>query len=410
MIDQPATLNRTLSFWQLTFYGVGTILGAGIYVLIGEVAVVAGMWTPLSFIMAALLAALTGLSFAELSSRFPLSAGEAVYVKQGFNNKWLSVTVGLAVVLTGIVSSATLVNGFVGYFRELANLPDIIVICVVCILLGVVAAWGIAESVKVAIVITIAEVLGLIAVVIVSLPAVMNRDVMSLAPQAMSDSSLWLGLLSGAGIAFYAFIGFEDMVNVAEEVKDVRRVMPRAIILTLVITSILYFVVAFVVIQAIPLAELKASEAPLAKVFYQATGSSNMISIIALFAVINGALIQVVMAARVLYGGGRQGWLPQVFAKVHKKTQTPLLATGLVTLLVLVFALWLPLGTLARLTSFIILVIFTVVNAALVRIKTRNNDSQADSRFYYVPIWVPIAGTISSALFVAINSVALLQN
>jgi APA family basic amino acid/polyamine antiporter len=86
MIDQPATLNRTLSFWQLTFYGVGTILGAGIYVLIGEVAAVAGMWTPLSFIMAALLAALTGLSFAELSSRFPLSAGEAVYVKQGLNS------------------------------------------------------------------------------------------------------------------------------------------------------------------------------------------------------------------------------------------------------------------------------------------------------------------------------------
>ncbi|MFQ3324217.1 MAG: APA family basic amino acid/polyamine antiporter [Pseudomonadales bacterium] len=109
------------------------------------------------------------------------------------------------------------------------------------------------------------------------------------------------------------------MVNVAEEVKYVRRVMPRAIVLTLVITSILYFVVAFVVIQAIPLAELKASEAPLAKVFYQATGSSSMISVIALFAVINGALIQVVMAVRGLYGGGRQGWLPKVFAKVHKK-------------------------------------------------------------------------------------------
>ncbi|MFQ3324216.1 MAG: APA family basic amino acid/polyamine antiporter [Pseudomonadales bacterium] len=144
--DQPATLPRTLSPWQLTFYGVGTILGAGIYVLIGEVAIVAGMWTPLSFIMTALLAALTGLSFAELSSRFPLSAGEAVYVKQGFNNKWLSVTVGLAVVLTGIVSSATRVNGFVGYFREFANLPDIIVICVVCILLGVAAARGVLRS------------------------------------------------------------------------------------------------------------------------------------------------------------------------------------------------------------------------------------------------------------------------
>ena len=408
MIDQPAPLKRTLSFWQLTLYGIGTVLGAGIYVLIGEVAGAAGLWAPVSFLLAALLAALTGLSFAELSSRFPFSAGEAMYVEQAFNRKRLSVTVGLAVVLTGIVSSATLVNGFVGYLREFVSTPDAIVLPLLCILIGMVAAWGIAESVKVAVTITIVEIIGLLAVIIVALPLAVNTEALTLTTHTMNGSSVWLGVISGAGIAFYAFIGFEDMVNIAEEVKNVRRVMPRAIILTIIVTALLYFAVALVVIKAMPLEELIATEAPLAKVFAKATGSSTFISVIALFAVINGALIQVVMAARVLYGGGQQGWLPKVLAKVNPKTQTPVLATGLVTLLVLIFALWLPLGTLARLTSFIILLIFTVVNVALVRIKTRADDSQEGIGFYHVPLWVPIAGAAASAVFAVINGVLLL--
>ena len=408
MTDQPAPLKRTLSFWQLTLYGIGTVLGAGIYVLIGEVAEAAGLWAPVSFLLAALLAALTGLSFAELSSRFPFSAGEAVYVERAFNRKRLSMTVGLAVVLTGIVSSATLVNGFVGYLREFVSTPDAIVIPLLCILLGVVAAWGIAESVRVAVTITIVEIFGLLAVIIVASPLAVNGEALTLTTHTLNGSSVWLGVLSGAGIAFYAFIGFEDMVNVAEEVKDVRRVMPRAIIVTIIVTALLYFAVALVVIKAMPLGELIATEAPLARVFAKATGSSTLISVIALFAVINGALIQVVMAARVLYGGGEQGWLPKVLAKVNPKTQTPVLATGLVTLLVLIFALWLPLGTLARLTSFIILLIFTVVNVALVRIKTRAVDTQEDIDFYHVPLWVPIAGTAASAVFAVINGVLLL--
>ena len=146
-------------------------------------------------------------------------------MEQAFNIKGLSITIALAVVLTGIVSSATLVNGFAGYFREFVSAPDVVMITLVCITLGIVAIWGIAESVNVAVAITLTELLGLIAVVIVALPAATNNEIVTAESQALQHPVFYFGILSGAGIEFYAFIGFEDMVNVAEEVKNVRHVL-----------------------------------------------------------------------------------------------------------------------------------------------------------------------------------------
>lgn len=418
MVENP-TLNRTLTLGPVVLYGVGTILGAGIYVLIGEVAAAAGLWAPASFLIAAGLAALTGLSFAELSNRYPVSAGEAVYVHQAFNRQMLSTVVGLLVVLTGIVSSATLANGFAGYLREFISVPDAIVISLVCIVLGGLAAWGIAQSVAVAAIITLAEVGGLIAVIVVALPdaisgAGMNGAGTGATLESFSTMAPWLGVLSGAGIAFYAFIGFEDMVNVSEEVKDVRRVMPRAILITLFISAFLYLAVAMVVVRAMPLSDLIGNEAPLAAVFGKATGgSAQVISVIALFAVLNGALIQVVMAARVLYGAANNAWLPSIFGQIYVRTQTPVVATVAVTAAILVFALWLPLGTLARLTSFIILIVFTMVNVALIKIKIADEselklETPDDEAIYRVPLSVPVVGAFSCASFVVVNLLALL--
>lgn len=417
MANTP-TLNRTLTLGPVVLYGVGTILGAGIYVLIGEVAAVAGILAPVAFFLAAGLAALTGLSFAELSNRYPVSAGEAVYVQQAFGLAKLSTLIGLMVVLTGIVSSATLVNGFAGYLREFITVPDVIVIPLVCVLLGGLAAWGIAQSVAVAAIITLAEVGGLIAVIVVALPDAIagvgsGGPSGSIGLTSLTDLAPWFGVLSGAGIAFYAFIGFEDMVNVAEEVKDVRRVMPRAILITLSIAAVLYIIVAVVVVRAMPLSVLAGNEAPLAAVFETATGgSAHVISVIALFAVLNGALIQVVMASRVLYGASNNGWLPAIFGRIYARTQTPIIATAVVTAAILIFALWLPLGTLARLTAFIILIIFSVVNVALVTIKKRDVselplDSPDTAAIYRVPMWVPVAGAFACAVFVVVNLLAL---
>jgi amino acid transporter len=395
----PSTeLRRSLSLTQITLYGLGTILGAGIYVLVGKVAGLAGLYAPVSFVVAAALAAMTGISYAELSARYPRSAGEAVYVQEGLHRRTLSVLVGFLIILTGVVSAATIANGFVGYLHVFAPVPDWLAITLLVLLLGALAAWGINESVMAASVITLVEVGGLILVLLVAgdslgeLPARLPE----LIPPA--DAGVWHGILLGAFIAFYAFIGFEDMVNVAEEVKNPTRMLPLAIIIAIVVSTILYLLVSLVAVLALPPAELAQSRAPLALIYERATGSAPvLISLISIFAVVNGALIQIIMAARVLYGMSREGWLHGAFGRVHPRTQTPLLSTMLVTLVVLILALWLPLVTLAKATSFIILVVFALINLALVRIKRREPRPNGIKVY---PVWIPVAGFVSTTAFV----------
>ena len=213
-----------------------------------------------------------------------------------------------------------------------------------------------------------------------------------------ADAGVWRGILLGAFLAFYAFIGFEDMVNVAEEVKDPGRNLPRAILLTLAIATLLYMLVAVAAVLALPAAELAHSDAPFALLYTRATGRPpTAISVISLFAVVNGALIQIIMASRILYGMSREGWLHAALGRVHPVRRTPLLATALVTLAVLALALWLPLVTLARATSFITLVAFSLINLALLRIK-RRTPRVAGAPCY--PLWVPLIGFLTSSGFV----------
>jgi amino acid transporter len=405
---QAAELKRSLSLVQITLYGLGTILGAGIYVLVGKVAGLAGLYAPVSFVVAAALAALTGMSYAELSARYPRSAGEAVYVQEGLRRRWLSVLVGLLIILTGVVSAATIANGFVGYLHVFVPVPDWIAITLLVLLLGALAAWGISESVMAASVITLVEVGGLILVLLVAgdslgeLPARLPE----LIPPV--DVGVWHGILLGAFIAFYAFIGFEDMVNVAEEVKNPTRILPLAIIIVIVVSTILYLLVSLVAVLALPPAELAQSRAPLALIYEHATGSAPLlISFISIFAVVNGALIQIIMAARVLYGMSREGWLHSAFGKVHPVRQTPLLATAVTTATVLCLALWLPLVTLAKATSFIILVVFALINLSLVRIK-RKHPRPEGIRVY--PAWIPLAGFLTATSFVLFQFYQLIGN
>jgi amino acid transporter len=210
----------------------------------------------------------------------------------------------------------------------------------------------------------------------------------------------------GAFMAFYAYIGFEDMVNVAEEVKEPQRTLPLAILLALAISTLLYFLVSLVATLSIPVEALVRSDAPLALIYQSATGREPvLITQIALVAVVNGALIQIIMAARVFYGMAAQGWLPAVFsglARVHAITRTPLLATGLVTTVVLVMALWLPLLTLARITSFIVLLVFALVNLALLVIKRRNPRPVGVSVY---PLWLPALALLMTVLLLGLELV-----
>lgn len=395
---RPATtLRRSLGLPLLTLYGLGTTIGAGIYVLIGRVAARAGLYAPVSFLLAALMVLLTALTFAELSSRYPKSAGEAVYVKEAFGAQTLAMLVGLLVVFNGIVSSAALANGFVGYFQTFVAIPEWAIILGVVALIVLLSCWGIGESVTAAAVVTIIEIGGLMLIVWAGGDGLVKlADSPSLVVPPFSTGA-WAGILGGSFLAFYAFIGFEDMVNVAEEVKNVRRTLPIAIVLTLAITTLIYVLVALVAVTAVPLDELSASAAPLALIFESRTGmSGSVISLIGILAVLNGALIQIIMASRVLYGMSRQGWLPGALGNLNARTQTPVIATFVVGAVVTILALGFAIDILAQSTSLIMLTIAVLVNGSLWRIKlSRPVPPDAVG----VPIWVPVLGLVISIVF-----------
>jgi amino acid transporter len=398
---QHTSLKRTLSLPLVTFYGLGNILGAGIYVLVGKVVAHAGMFAPLSFLVAALLACLSAFAYAELAARFPLSAGEAVYVQEGIGIQSVSALVGLLIILAGIVSAATILRGFTGYLQVFLPVHDVAALLVLVMLLGGLAAWGISESVRVAALITVIEIMGLLLIIGVAAPGVAQAQPVAADFSSLLEIGTWQGIFVGGFLAFYAFIGFEDMVNVAEEVQQPRRNLPRAILIALAVSSLLYFLVALVAVTSVPGEQLAASDAPLAFLYAYVTGREPvLITIISMFAVINGALIQIIMASRVCYGMGRKRWLPAVFAQVHTVTRTPVIATLSVALLVFTMALWLPLETLARATSYFLLLVFSLINLSLWRLK-RNRPHPAG--VICVPRWVPLTGFIASTLFVGIQ-------
>jgi amino acid transporter len=360
--SQPAVaLQRRLSLPLLVLYGIGITIGAGIYVLIGAVAGHAGSYAPWSFVLAAVVMAFTVGSYAELTTRFSVSAGEAAYVRAAFRSRAASTLTGLLTIVIGIVSSAAVALGAAGYIAQFTDLPPSAVVALLLAVLGAVAAWGILESVLLASLFTLIEAGGLIAIIVAGL-----HSGLPLAG-ALSVPPLDFGTLSGIGyaslLAFFAFIGFEDLANVVEEAKVPHRDIPRAMVLTLVISTVLYVAVAAIAVAAVPVAELAASPAPLSLVFRTLAGvSPATISAIAIVATLNTILAQMTMAARVIYGLAKQGDLPGFAGRVHPKTATPLIATALIVAATLALALLVPFERLAEGTSLATLVVFALVN------------------------------------------------
>lgn len=402
--SQPA-LKRSLGLGLISLYGLGNILGAGIYVLVGKVVGVAGVHAPLAFLIAALVATLSAFTYGELAARHPVSAGEAVYVDAAFGVAAISLAVGLLIALAGTVSAATLVRGFVGYLHVLVQLPEFLVMALLVLALGAVAAWGIVESARAAALFTLIEIGGLLLVVYVAresfaaLPA--QAGTILLPPSAAA----WQGTMLAAFLAFYAFIGFEDMVNVAEEVEHPERNLPLGILIALVISTSLYLIVVLAAQLSVSAEDLGQSDAPLALVYATVTGGSpTVISLIGLFAVVNGALIQLIMASRILYGMSARGWLPGFLSRVNPATRTPVAATAVVSLIVLVLALWVPLVGLAGATSALILIVFAMVSVALIRLKRRDPDPPGIKT---IPTWVPATAALASVLLLAVQARSL---
>ena len=396
-LSTQTELKRSLSLWLVTFYGLGTIIGAGIYVLIGEVAAVAGYAAPLAFVLAAALAGLSAFSYAELAARMPLSAGEAIYVQAAFGWPGLSRLIALLVVMIAVVSSATLANGFAGYLQVFISLPHPFIVVLLLGGIAVLACWGITESALGAALTTLIEIGGLLLILWVSrgywvqLPAIL--------PQILpgAETCAWVGVIGAAFVAFYAFIGFEDIVNLAEEVQAPERNLPVAILLSLAIACVLYLLVAVAAVLVVRPEILGVQQAPLVYVYQQASGGpAHFIGLISMAAIFNGVLIQVIKASRILYGSARQGWLPAWLGDIHPRRRTPIYGTLLVAAIIVCFALWLPLVTLAKLTSLLTLLVFCMVNLALWCLK-RHAPAPEGIRVY--PPWVPLLGLFASVAF-----------
>jgi len=390
-------LRRRLGLPLLVLYGVGITVGAGIYVLIGAVAGHAGHAAPWAFALAAATMALTVGSYAELATRFPVSAGEAAYVRAALNSRFASTAVGLTTMLIGVVASATVALGAAGYIGQFVGWPKPVVVAGVLIGLGLVAAWGILESVLIASLFTLIEVGGLVYIIGAGIAAGVPVAPVLTPPL---DAHALTGIGTAALLAFFAFIGFEDLANVVEEAKVPHRDIPRAMVLTLVLTTLLYLAVAAIAVAAVSPAALAASPAPLALVLRTLTGAGpGLISAIAIVATLNTILAQLSMAARVIYGMARQGDLPAVFGRVHARTATPLVATGCVVAATIGLALTVPFERLAEGTSLATLVVFAAVNFSLLRLRARRVASpQPHVR---VPIWVPAAGLLTCLAMLA---------
>jgi APA family basic amino acid/polyamine antiporter len=274
--------------------------------------------------------------------------------------------------------------------------------------MGAVAVRGVKESVTIAAVMTLIEIGGLL--LLVAAGVISDAPIVRRLPEMVSVGTDWTllpGLVGTTLLAVFAFIGFEGLANVAEEVRDPKRTLPRAIFLTLVISTLLYVCVVWIALVAVGHAELARSEAPLALVFERLTGlSPRSMSLIALVATLNGIIVQIIMSSRVLYGLARLGDLPAALATVGKRTRTPVVATALSTALVLVLALALPLHELAESTSRLTLVVFAVVNVSLIRIKRRPAPSPGG--IFLAPAWVPWAGAAACVLLLVLDAVTAL--
>jgi amino acid transporter len=390
---------------MLVLYGLGTTIGAGIYALTGEVAGEAGMRAPLAFLVSALAAGVTAVGFAELAGRLPLAAGEAVFTEHAFGRRRLSRLVGLAVLVAGVVAAAAITRAFGGYMSELIDWPEWLLALLLIAGLGLLAVSGVRESVLAAGAFTVIELGGLGLILWAARDRVddviLRADELIGPPTSMAG---WGGVMGGAFLAFFAFLGFEDIDSVAEETRNAPVVLPRAILITLGLTTVIYMAVASVAVLAVEPAVLSATDAPLALIYERSGGNGDVLAFIAALAMVNGALVQIVMVPRVVYGLANLGLVPPWAGAVSSRTNTPLRATVAGAAVIATLAVAIELEWLARLTSATTMAIFATINAALVVIKRRDGPTST----FQVPLFVPVVGVATAATMFAIEVVRLL--
>ena len=383
-------LRRAISQKMLFVFVLGDVLGAGIYALVGVVAGTTGgaIWT--AFLVATILAVLTAFSYAELVTKYPHAGGAAVYVHGAFKVPFFTFIVAFAVMCSGLASAATLSRAFAGdYFAAFIAAPVVLVAILFLLVVALINFRGISESVKLNMGLTVIEVTGLVIIVLIGVVALLTGvGEPSRNFEFPAEASVPVAILGGAALSFYALIGFEDAVNVAEETQDPARTFPRALFGGILAAGVIYLLVTFTASMIVPTAELTESDGPLLEVVEQGPLGipTRLFALIALLAVANGALINLIMASRLLYGMGRQGILPAPFASVHRTRQTPWVAIVFTTALAMMLATVGDLSDLAGTTTTLLLFIFIAVNIAVLVLRR----DRVDGPHFVAPSAIPI--------------------
>lgn len=398
--EESTSLKRVFGLPALIIYGVGDILGAGIYAVIGDITKPSGSLVWASFILAMVVAAFTALSYAELGGRLPRCGGVAHFVHQAFRIEWLSVLVGWLMFCTCLVSMATISKAFAGYLMAtLPFLPEWFLVIALFAALGYVNFRGMKESSLLNLICTSIEVSGLLIVILVASVYLFGGSTAN-TPVTFSAPALgWAGIINGASIAFYAFIGFEDIVNVAEEVKNPERNVPRGIVLSLAIAGLIYIAISWLAVQVMNPADLAASNAPLLGVvsLAQPNFPKLIFTFIPLFAVLNTALLNFVTASRLVFGMAREGLIPAWAGKLHPERATPYRAILVILAIVISIALGGTRELLAGTTATLILVMFVLTNLSLLVIKRREPSISG----FQVPLVIPAIAILLNLLLIA---------
>lgn len=411
--DQQPALRRSIGRTVLLLFVVGDILGAGIYALTGTVAAEVGgaIWLP--FLLAFALAALTATAYAELVARYPRAAGAALYANRAFRRPFLTFLVAFAVMMSGITSASAAARAFGGdYLAELLpfGVPTVVAAWLFLGLITLVNVLGVSESVRVNVVLTLIEATGLLVIVAIGVMALVRGEGdPGRALELHTEGATWMGVLGGAALAFYALLGFEDSVNLAEEAKHPRRDYPRALFGGLAIAGAIYLAVAFTASMLVETDVLVGSTGPLLEVVKVAglVFPAWLFALIALLAVMNTALINMMMASRLVYGMARERIIPALFGRVHARRRTPVVAIAFTVVLALTLTATGDLGDLADTTVLLLLLVFAVVNVAVLVLRRRPATEEGDdggpervegdsARSFRAPTWAPVVGAVVS--------------
>lgn len=390
-------LKREAGLLQIVTYGVGNIIGAGIYVLVAGAAGLAGnaMW--LGFVIAAIVALFTGLSYAELSAMYPYDASEYVYVGRAYGNHALSFTAEWLMVVSEIVAAAAVSLGFAQYFKALFPAPPLFVAMALLGTLTLIAALGIKISLKLNMVLSLVAIAGLLLVIASGVGSIGSVN------YTLSASGT-SGIVAAAALIFFAYMGFDNIANLSEETKKPRKTLPEGLLIAMALTTVLYVLVGICAVSVVPWQTLASSSAPLALVASFSFGhiAYYVLAIIALLTTFNTALVLLISGSRELYGMSRSGVLPKIIGKVNGRTHTPLFASGLMLVIALMFVQIGSVDTIAEITSAGVLLVFALVNISALHLRRVAPHVHRPFRSPLSIGWLPISAVIGAVLCLAL--------